>query len=45
MRDPFNLKVDEEGWVRVSPKDIDAIAKRVIELLKEQNRILCRGKI
>jgi hypothetical protein len=39
------LTVDEEGRVHLAPADIDAIAQRVIELLKEQNRVLCRGKI
>jgi len=40
-----HLKVDEEGRVYLSPKDIDTIAKRVIELLQEQSRVLCRGKV
>ena len=39
---PVNVSPQQ---VSLPTESIDAIAKRVIELLKEQNRVLCRTKI
>jgi len=37
------IRVDENGCVRLSSKDIEAIARKVIELLKKQNSISYKG--